>query len=150
MGDWRVRTCLEIRSGSSIHHSIADQSQPLMMSSNRRRKTQRIRGCVGIYIGSLRTQQKYHAGVRIQKKLKTEPHFPLLHHLPTDWPQRHNWLARRPWSHLTQLHKSCVGGVVVSNFFRIFFTNKNGKKIPSNPLPNFAPQSEKLTNNQHL
>jgi hypothetical protein len=43
--------------------------------------------------------------MQFQKKLKTEPHFPLLHHLPTDWPQRHNWLAQRPWSHLTQLHK---------------------------------------------
>jgi hypothetical protein len=66
--------------------------------------------------------------VREGKKLKTEPRFPLLHHLPTDWPQLHNWLARHPWSHLTKLHKSCVGGVGVHNFFKFFSTNKNGKK----------------------
>ncbi len=85
------------------------------------------------------------------KKLKTEPCFPLLHHLPTDWPQLHNWLAQRPWSHLTQLHKSCVGGVGVHNFFNIFFDKQKWqKKSPNNLVLQFAPQSEKLLNNQHL
>jgi hypothetical protein len=41
-------------------------------------------------------------------------------------------------------------GVGVSHIFRIFLRQKWQKRIPSNPLPNFAPQSEKLLNNQHL
>jgi hypothetical protein len=58
-----------------------------------------------------------------RKKLKTEPPPPWLHLLPTDWPQRHNWLSRRPWSHRTHLHKRCVGGVVALHFFTFIYYN---------------------------